>query len=78
MMEVEGSNIPVVDEGFLEDVSQGGNPLSKIAPHTISSWGAPRLKLPKVEETDSAIFETGLSSFAYIFCIGFTFVCFRL
>ena len=44
MVEVEGSEVPVVAEAYLEDARKGGA-LLKIPSHTISSWGAPRHSL---------------------------------
>ena len=69
MKGVEKWDVPVVDEGYLEGVAKGADPLGTIASHTISSWGAPRNKLPCKEDVDlkkSKIFETGLSLVLYI------------
>ena len=64
MKGVEKWDVPVVGEEYLEGVAKGADPLGTIASHTISSWGAPRNKLPSKEEVflkKSKIFETGLS-----------------
>lgn len=52
MAEVEECDVPVVAEEFLEDASKGAA-LTKIAQHTISSWGAPRLSLPLPQASSS-------------------------
>ena len=60
MEKVKICDVPVVDVEFLDDAAKG-EALSKILPHTISSWGAPRHVLSATEETDFATqaFEKG-------------------
>ena len=57
---VQDCDVPVVDVEFLDDAAKG-EALSKILPHTISPWGAPRHALSTTEETDYAAraFEKG-------------------
>ena len=60
MQKVKDCDVPVVDVDFLDDAAKG-EALSKILPHTISPWGAPRHALSSKEETDFATlaFEKG-------------------
>lgn len=71
MKDVEKCNVPVVDLEFLEDVGKGGNPFSKIGPHTISTWGASRLSLPTpTKQPDSgSIYEQGTAADHIMECI---------
>ena len=60
MQKVKDCDVPVVDVDFLDDAAKG-EALSKILPHTISPWGAPRHALSTTEETDfeAQAFEKG-------------------